>query len=74
MLVVYCVLLHGQSHEYVTALSSDTGEKENVDPLSIPLISDKGAPLVAMLDTNTINRKIKNYIITLMRNIIKNSM
>lgn len=76
-LVVYCLFLHGELHGYVAALSSDThdtGEKENADPLSIPLISDDGAPLVAMLDTNTINRKIKSYIKTLMRNMIHNSM
>ncbi|XP_063408191.1 fibrinogen-like protein A [Mytilus trossulus] len=76
-LVVYCLFLHGELHGYVAALSSDThdtGEKENPDPLSIPLISDDGAPLVAMLDTKTINRKIKSYIQTLMRNIIQNSM
>ncbi|CAG2192652.1 unnamed protein product [Mytilus edulis] len=43
-------------------------------PLSIPLINDKGAPLVAMLDTNTINRKIKVYIRTLMRETIQNAV
>ncbi|XP_071141901.1 fibrinogen-like protein A [Mytilus edulis] len=76
-LVVYYLFLHGELHGYVRAFSSDThdtGEKENADPLSIPLISDDGAPLVAMLDTNTINRKIKSYIKTLMRNMIHNSM
>ncbi|CAG2213904.1 unnamed protein product [Mytilus edulis] len=76
-LVVYCLFLHGELHGYVRAFSSDThdtGEKENADPLSIPLVNDKGAPLVAMLDTNTINRKIKSYIKTLMRNMIQNSM
>lgn len=68
---------HGELHGYVRAFSSDTHdtrEKENADPLSIPLVNDKGAPLVAMLDTNTINRKIKSYIQTLMRNMIQNSM
>ncbi|XP_063408189.1 fibrinogen-like protein A [Mytilus trossulus] len=76
-LVVYSLLLHGELHEYVAALSSEThytGKKENADPLSIPLLNDDGAPLVAMLDTNTINRKIKSYIQTLMRNILPNSM
>ncbi|CAG2233576.1 unnamed protein product [Mytilus edulis] len=52
------------THGYVTALGSDTVEKGSEDPLSIPLISDKGAPLVAMLDTNTINRNIKKFVRT----------
>ncbi|VDI46722.1 Hypothetical predicted protein, partial [Mytilus galloprovincialis] len=53
---------------------SDTTYLGNEDPLSISLINDKGAPLVAMLDTNTINRKIKVYIRTLMRETIQNAV
>ncbi|CAC5389569.1 Tenascin,Fibrinogen-like protein A,Angiopoietin-4,Ryncolin-2,Fibrinogen C domain-containing protein 1-A,Techylectin-5B,Microfibril-associated glycoprotein 4,Tenascin-N,Ficolin-2,Ryncolin-1,Tenascin-R,Ryncolin-3,Ficolin-1,Fibrinogen C domain-containing protein 1-B,Fibrinogen C domain-containing protein 1 [Mytilus coruscus] len=58
----------------VTALGSDTKDIGNEDQLSIPLINDKGAPLVAMLDTNAINRKMKVYIRTLMREMIQSSM
>ncbi|CAC5362059.1 unnamed protein product [Mytilus coruscus] len=59
---------------YVTASVSDIKDIGNEDPLSIPLINDKGAPLVAMLDTNTISRKIKVYIRTLMRETIQNAV
>ncbi|VDI26404.1 Hypothetical predicted protein [Mytilus galloprovincialis] len=59
---------------FVTALGSETRDRGNEDPLSIPLINDKGAPLVAMLDTNAINRKMKVYIRTLMRDMIQSSM
>lgn len=39
--------------------------------LSIPLIDDGGAPLVAMLDTSKINRKLKGYIKTLLKEMIQ---
>ncbi|VDI73466.1 Hypothetical predicted protein [Mytilus galloprovincialis] len=71
VIVVFCLFWFRDI--YVTALSSDTKDIGSEDPLSIPLISDKGAPLVAMLDTKTINRKIKVYIRTLMRSTIRNS-
>ncbi|CAC5414743.1 Fibrinogen-like protein A,Ryncolin-4,Angiopoietin-related protein 1,Ficolin-3,Ficolin-1-B,Techylectin-5A,Ficolin-2,Ryncolin-1,Tenascin-R,Fibrinogen-like protein 1,Tenascin-N,Ryncolin-3,Tenascin,Fibroleukin,Fibrinogen C domain-containing protein 1,Fibrinogen gamma chain,Ryncolin-2,Techylectin-5B,Angiopoietin-related protein 2,Microfibril-associated glycoprotein 4,Fibrinogen alpha chain,Ficolin-1-A,Ficolin-1,Angiopoietin-4 [Mytilus coruscus] len=58
----------------VTASGLDTKDLGNGDPLSIPLINDKGAPLVVMLDTNIINRNIKAYISTLIRNMIQNSV
>ncbi|XP_071142635.1 fibrinogen C domain-containing protein 1-A-like [Mytilus edulis] len=72
ILVVFCLVWTGDI--YVTASVSDTTDLGNEDPLSIPLINDKGAPLVAMLDTNTINRKIKVYIRTLMRETIQNAV
>ncbi|VDI03002.1 Hypothetical predicted protein, partial [Mytilus galloprovincialis] len=53
---------------------SDNKDSGSANPLSIPLINDKGAPLVAMLDTNIINRNIKLYINTLIRNMIQNSV
>lgn len=53
---------------------SDNIDTGNTNPLAIPLINDKGAPLVAMLDTNIINRNIKLYINTLIRNMIQNSI
>ncbi|CAG2210394.1 unnamed protein product [Mytilus edulis] len=71
---VYCLFLHSDTHGYVTALDSDTAEKGSEDPLSIPLISEKGAPPVAMLDTNTINRNIKSYIKTLMESMTKQKL
>ncbi|CAC5362610.1 Fibrinogen-like protein A,Ryncolin-4,Angiopoietin-related protein 1,Ficolin-3,Ficolin-2,Fibrinogen-like protein 1-like protein,Ryncolin-1,Tenascin-R,Fibrinogen-like protein 1,Fibrinogen C domain-containing protein 1-A,Tenascin-N,Ryncolin-3,Fibroleukin,Fibrinogen C domain-containing protein 1,Ryncolin-2,Angiopoietin-related protein 6,Angiopoietin-related protein 2,Microfibril-associated glycoprotein 4,Fibrinogen alpha chain,Ficolin-1,Fibrinogen C domain-containing protein 1-B,Angiopoietin-4 [Mytilus coruscu len=74
VLVVCCLLLHGYTHGYVTAVDSDTVKTGSEDPLSIPLISDKGAPLVAMLDTITINRKIKSYIKTILKNMIQNTL
>ncbi|XP_071142637.1 fibrinogen-like protein 1 [Mytilus edulis] len=72
IIVAFCLVWSGDI--YVTASGTDTKDFENEDPLSIPLISDKGAPLVAMLDTNTINRKIKVYIRTLMRETIQNAV
>lgn len=74
MLFVYCIFLHSDSHGYVTALESDTGGNGNDDPLSIPLINDNGAPLVAMLDTNAINRRMKSYITTITKNMIQNTL
>lgn len=73
-IIVYCIFLHSVSLGYVTSLSSDTGGNGNEDPLSIPLINDNGAPLVAMLDTNTINRRMKSYITTITKNMIKNTL
>ncbi|VDI73471.1 Hypothetical predicted protein [Mytilus galloprovincialis] len=70
--VAFCLVWTGDI--YVTASGADTKDIGNENPLSIPLISDKGAPLVAMLDTNTINRKIKVYIRTLMRETIQNAV
>ncbi|XP_063405822.1 uncharacterized protein LOC134689782 [Mytilus trossulus] len=70
--IVFCLVWSGDI--YVAASGSDTKDIENDNSLSIPLISDKGAPLVAMLDTNTINRKIKVYIRTLMRETIQNAV
>lgn len=58
----------------VTASGSDTKDTDNENPLSMPLINDKGAPLVAMLDTNIIIRNIKLYITTLIGNMIQNSV
>ncbi|XP_071144328.1 microfibril-associated glycoprotein 4-like [Mytilus edulis] len=72
IVVAFCVPWYGITS--VTAFKSDTKDIGNEDPLSIPLIDDKGAPLVAMLDTNTINRNIKVYIKTLMKNMIQSSM
>ncbi|CAC5362064.1 Fibrinogen-like protein A,Ryncolin-4,Angiopoietin-related protein 1,Ficolin-1-B,Ficolin-2,Ryncolin-1,Tenascin-R,Fibrinogen-like protein 1,Tenascin-X,Fibrinogen C domain-containing protein 1-A,Tenascin-N,Ryncolin-3,Tenascin,Fibroleukin,Fibrinogen C domain-containing protein 1,Angiopoietin-related protein 3,Ryncolin-2,Techylectin-5B,Angiopoietin-related protein 2,Angiopoietin-2,Microfibril-associated glycoprotein 4,Fibrinogen alpha chain,Ficolin-1-A,Ficolin-1,Fibrinogen C domain-containing protein 1-B,Angiop len=72
MTVAFCVFLYGDI--FVTALGSDTKDIGDQNALSMPLITDKGAPLVAMLDTKTINRKIKIYIQTLMRNVIQNSV
>ncbi|CAG2192651.1 unnamed protein product [Mytilus edulis] len=72
LVIAYCVYWSGDI--YVTASVSDTTDLGNEDPLSIPLINDKGAPLVAMLDTITINRKIKIYIRTLMRETIQNAV
>lgn len=73
-IIVYCIFLHSVSLGYVTSLSSDTGGNGNEDPLSIPLINDNRAPLVAMLDTNTINRRMKSYITTITKNMIKNTL
>ncbi|CAG2256241.1 unnamed protein product [Mytilus edulis] len=72
LVIAYCVYWSGDI--FVTASVSDIKDLGNEDPLSIPLINDKGAPLVAMLDTNTINRKIKVYIRTLMRETIQNAV
>ncbi|XP_076084542.1 uncharacterized protein LOC143055292 [Mytilus galloprovincialis] len=72
IVLVYCLYWSGDI--FVTASLSDTKDLGNEDPLSISLINDKGAPLVAMLDTNTINRKIKVYIRTLMRETIQNAV
>ncbi|CAG2256240.1 unnamed protein product [Mytilus edulis] len=49
-----------------------SGDASSEDPFSIPFIRDKGVPQVAMLDTKTIIRKLKDYIKTLMRSIIRN--
>lgn len=72
IIIAFCLTWYGDI--YVTASGSDTKDTGNEDPLSIPLINDKGAPLVAMLDTNIINRNIKLYITTLIRNMIQNSV
>lgn len=72
IVVALCVTWYGITS--VTAFKSDTKDIGNEDPLSIPLIDDNGAPLDAILDTNTINRNIKVYIKTLMKNIIQSSM
>ncbi|CAC5362058.1 Fibrinogen-like protein A,Ryncolin-4,Fibrinogen C domain-containing protein 1-A,Tenascin-N,Angiopoietin-related protein 7,Ficolin-1-A,Ficolin-1-B,Ficolin-2,Ficolin-1,Fibrinogen C domain-containing protein 1-B,Fibrinogen C domain-containing protein 1 [Mytilus coruscus] len=74
MVIVFAFCLSWYMGIYVTAVLSDTKDIGNEDPLSLPLINDKGAPLVAMLDTNTINKKIQVYIKTLMRNMIQNSV
>ncbi|XP_076084683.1 fibrinogen-like protein A isoform X1 [Mytilus galloprovincialis] len=70
VVVALCVFWYGDI--VVTALEPDTEDIGDPDPLSMPLITDKGAPLVAMLDTKSINRKMKIYIQTLMRNTVKN--
>ena len=69
IVVASCLVWSGDI--YVTASGAVTKDS---GPLSIPLINDKGAPLVAMLDANTINRKIKVYIRTLMRETIQNAV
>ncbi|XP_063408192.1 fibrinogen-like protein A [Mytilus trossulus] len=66
LVVAYCL--------FVTALGLGTNYIGNEDPLSIPLINDKGAPLVAMLDTKSINRKMKVYIRTLMKDMIQRTI
>ncbi|XP_071144226.1 fibrinogen-like protein A [Mytilus edulis] len=70
LVVALCLSWYGDI--LVTALDSDTKNIGEQDSLSMPLITDKGAPLVAMLDTKSINRKIKVYIQKLMRNTVQN--
>lgn len=55
IVVAFCLFLYKDTN--ATALSSDAEYIGSVDQLSILLISDKGVPMVAMLDTKTINRK-----------------
>lgn len=45
ILVVCCLFLHEYTHGIT--VESDSVEQGSEDPLAIPLISDKGAPLVA---------------------------
>ena len=70
VIVVFCLFWYRDT--YAKTLSPETRYIGSEDPLTIPLISDKGVPLVAMLDNKTINRKIKVYIRTLMRSMIRN--
>ncbi|XP_071151312.1 fibrinogen-like protein A [Mytilus edulis] len=70
VVVAFCVFWYGDI--FVTSLDTSTEDIGDTDPLSMPLITDKGTPLVAMLDTKSINRKMKIYIQTLMRNTVKN--
>ncbi|XP_071142646.1 angiopoietin-2-like [Mytilus edulis] len=70
MVIAFCVFLYGDT--FVTSLDTDTEYIGDPDSLSMPLITDKGAPLVAMLDIKSINRKMKIYIQKLMRNTVKN--
>ncbi|CAC5386034.1 unnamed protein product [Mytilus coruscus] len=52
----------------------DTVKSKQGDPLSIPLIDEGGAPLVAMLDTSSMNVRIKSFIKTLMEKMIEESL
>ncbi|VDI31771.1 Hypothetical predicted protein [Mytilus galloprovincialis] len=70
MVIAFCVFLYGDI--FVTSLDTDTEDIGDPDSLSMPLITDKGAPLVAMLDTKSINRKMKIYIQKLMRDSVQN--
>ncbi|CAC5362067.1 Fibrinogen-like protein A [Mytilus coruscus] len=76
MVIVVASCLAWSCDIYVTASGSDIKDIRNEDPgpLSIPLINDKGAPLVSMLDTSTIYMKIKVYIRTLMKETIQNAV
>ncbi|VDI19785.1 Hypothetical predicted protein [Mytilus galloprovincialis] len=56
------------------AVQIETVDSKPGDPLSIPLISDGGAPLVAMLDTSSMKVRIKSFIKTLMGKMIDESL
>ncbi|VDI56053.1 Hypothetical predicted protein [Mytilus galloprovincialis] len=55
------------------AMQKDTEPRKEEDPLSIPLIDVGGAPLVAMLDTSSMNVRIKSFIKTLMATMLEDS-
>ncbi|CAG2229281.1 unnamed protein product [Mytilus edulis] len=54
-------------------MQKDTEPRKEEDPLSIPLIDVGGAPLVAMLDTSSMNVRIKSFIKTLMATMLDDS-
>jgi len=45
-------------------------EEIHEDILSMPVLKNDNAPLVAMLDSDTMNRNIKMYIIRLMKDMV----
>ncbi|VDH92423.1 Hypothetical predicted protein [Mytilus galloprovincialis] len=76
MNIFFVLLFLSLFHEKVEgdAVQIETVDSKQGDPLSIPLISDGGAPLVAMLDTSSMNVRIKSFIKTLMGKMIEESL
>lgn len=58
--LLFLSLFHGRVEG--DALEIETVDSKPGDPLSIPLIGDGGAPQVAMLDTSSMNVRIKCFI------------
>ncbi|XP_052086116.1 IgGFc-binding protein-like [Mytilus californianus] len=76
MNICFVLLFLSLAHERVegNAVKIDTVKSKQGDPLSIPLIDNGGAPLVAMLDTSSMNMRIKSFIKTLMGKMIEESL